>query len=323
LKKKSGQTSNSQSLAQVIRSLMEPDELDFLYSRIIEVATDLFGRRSCAVVTWRNGSFWVDAAYPARGTLHFPLPIGDDLSSIPLEGEYHYAEAHLPEMNETRFLFFPIAHRKDMTTWAAGWFCIDQTIADDWSLLEEANILVAVVREAVRKIAKIERIKELTIIDEVTGLYNTRHLFSLLEQAISQGERYLTEFSLIFFDLDRFKLINDTYGHVVGSRLLREVGQVVIQHLRKSDTAFRYGGDEFVVFLPYTSKEKARIVVERLWNGLRRHLFDIDGISVQVTASYGVSGFPDDARSAKEIIAKADEAMYRVKKRSRDGFEVA
>jgi len=311
------------SIATVVRRLIEADELDFLYSRVIELSADLFTEHPCAVVTRRDGSFWVDVAYPARKTLHFPLPISRDLSHLPFDGVCHRVDDPLPEMGDSRFLFFPIGHRDDTAVWGDGWYCIEQAVADDAELLEEVTLFVTVIREAVRKIAKIERIKEMTIIDEVSGLFNTRHLFSLLDQAISQGVRYLTGFSLIFFDLDRFKLVNDTHGHLVGSRILREVGQLVVQHLRKADVAFRYGGDEFVVFLPYTSKEHARVVVERLWESLRRHQFEVDGIPIRITASYGVAGFPEDGRTAKEIIAKADEMMYRVKRQSRDGFEVA
>ncbi len=322
-KKKKEAAIDSPSLASVVRRLLEADELDFLYSRVVEISAEIFAGYSCAVVTRRDGTFWVNVAYPARKTLHFPLAVSADLSAIPLRGECHRSDITLPEMGDSRFLFFPIGYADETTVWSEGWYCIEETIAEDADLQEEATVFVSVVNEAIRKIAKLERIKELTIIDEVTGLYNTRHLFSLLEQSINQGVRYLTEFSLIFFDLDHFKQVNDTYGHITGSRLLREVGRLVIQHLRRADVAFRYGGDEFVVFLPHTSKEHARIVVERLWESLRNHPFEGGGATIRITASFGVSGFPEDGRSAKEIIAKADETMYRVKRRSRDGYEVA
>ncbi len=312
------------SLASVVRRLLEADEFDLLYSRAVELSADLFTEFPCALVARRDGLFGVQVAYPARKTLHFPLPIAEDLAHIPQGDLFHRFDMTLPEMGETRFLFFPIGYEEDETkkVWSEGWFCIDDRAADDTDILEEATLFVLVLREAIRKIAKIERIKELTIIDEVTGLYNTRHLLSLLEQAVVQGTRYLTEFSIIFFDLDHFKRVNDTYGHLVGTRLLREVGHLTVQHLRRADAAFRYGGDEFVVFLPHTPKTHARIVVERLWESLRRHSFEVDGITIQITASFGVSGFPDDGRTPKEIIAIADERMYAVKRRSRDGYEV-
>ncbi len=322
-KMRNGRAIDAPPLATVVRRILESDEFDFLYSRTIELSADLFTEYPCAVVTRREERFWVNVAYPARKTLHFPLPVIGDLSAVPLEGSYQAVEARFPEMDDQRFLFFPIVFRDQDRVWADGWFCIAAGVADDPELLEEVSLFVDIVREAVHKIAKIERIKELTIVDEVTGLYNTRHLFNLLDQAVEQAGRYFTEFSLIFFDLDRFKLVNDTHGHLVGSRLLREVGQFVLQYLRKADVAFRYGGDEFVIYLPYTSKVNARHVVERLYENLRTHEFRVDDIPLKVAASYGWAGFPEDGRSVRDIIEKADEAMYRVKKRSRDAFEMA
>ncbi len=311
------------SLATVVRRILESDEFDFLYSRLIELSADLFTEHPCAVVTRREERFWVNVAYPARKTLHFPLPVLGDLSAVPMEGLYRGGGETLPEMGDQGFLFFPLAFREEGRVWADGWFCIAAEVEGDPELFGEVSLFVEIAREAVRKIAKLEHIKELTIIDEVTGLYNTRHLFNLLDQAVQQAGRYFTEFSLIFFDLDHFKQVNDTHGHLVGSRLLREVGQFILHYLRKADVAFRYGGDEFVIYLPYTPKQSAKIVVERLWENLRRHEFVIDGIPLQVKASYGLAGFPEDGRAVKEIIEKADEAMYRVKKRSRDAFDLA
>ena len=320
---KNARATDTPSLATVLQRILESDEFDFLYSRVIELSADLFTEYPCAVVTRREERFWVNVAYPARKTLHFPLPVHDDLSGIAQEGPYQVADIALPEMGDQRFLFFPIVFRDNERVWADGWFCLAAEVRDDAELMTEVLLFVEIVRAAIRKIAKIERIKELTIVDEVTGLYNTRHLFNLLDQAVDQAGRYFTEFSLIFFDLDRFKLVNDTHGHMVGSRLLREVGQFVLPFLRKADVAFRYGGDEFVIYLPYTSKVNARHVVERLYENLRKHEFVVDGIPLKVAASYGWAGFPEDGRAVKDIIEKADEAMYRVKKRSRDAFEMA
>lgn len=307
----------------VIRRLLEADEFDFLFSRAIEIAADLFTDHSSAIVTRRDDRYWVQVAYPARKTLHFPIAIPGDLSFIPMEGACHRTDIALPEMSTDRFFFFPVGYQDDQKVWGEAWLCLSTSLENDPLLAVQADLFADIVREAVRKIAKIERIKQLTIIDEVTGLYNTRHLFSLLDQAIQQAGRYFSEFSLIFFDLDHFKLVNDSHGHIVGSRLLREIGQVMLQHLRKADVAFRYGGDEFVVFLPYTPKQNAQVVVERLWENIRKHDFVIDGASFRIAASYGWAGFPEDGRTAKEVIAKADEAMYRAKRRSRDSFEMA
>ena len=103
----------------------------------------------------------------------------------------------------------------------------------------------------------VEKIQELTITDDCTGLYNARHLYKTLDTEVYRSSRFGYEFSVLFIDLDHFKAVNDTYGHLIGSKLLAEIGYLVKAQLRLIDFAFRYGGDEFVVLLPQTSKDQA------------------------------------------------------------------
>jgi diguanylate cyclase (GGDEF)-like protein len=132
------------------------------------------------------------------------------------------------------------------------------------------------------------------------------------------------DLSLVFFDLDKFKNVNDTYGHLVGSRLLSEVGRIVQKTIRKIDKAARYGGDEFVILLPQTDKSGACTLAVKLQEALRDNLFKTDsGNPLTVTASFGVASFPDDAMSSSELINSADEAMYHVKASGRNGVYVA
>ena len=100
----------------------------------------------------------------------------------------------------------------------------------------------------------VEKIQELTITDDCTGLYNARHLYKTLETEVYRSSRFGYEFSVLFIDLDHFKSVNDTHGHLIGSKLLAEIGYLVKAQLRLIDFAFRYGGDEFVVLLPQTEK---------------------------------------------------------------------
>src|SRR5512142_1741748 len=110
----------------------------------------------------------------------------------------------------------------------------------------------------------VERIQELTITDDCTGLSNARHLYKTLESEVYRSARFGYEFTVLFIDLDHFKQVNDTHGHLVGSKLLAEVGNAIKENLRLIDSAFRYGGDEFVVLLPQTGKDHALIVAKRL-----------------------------------------------------------
>jgi diguanylate cyclase (GGDEF)-like protein len=170
----------------------------------------------------------------------------------------------------------------------------------------------------------VQRIHELTITDDCTALYNARHLNFVLEAEIYRSSRYGYEFSVIFIDLDHFKLVNDTHGHLVGSRLLWMIGDVIKSNLRMIDYAFRYGGDEFVVLLPQTSKLNALLVVRRIKELLSSKIFFVEeGLNVKVTASFGVASFPADGRTRKEILRMADEAMYLVKNSTRNGIALA
>ncbi|MBV8205205.1 MAG: sensor domain-containing diguanylate cyclase [Acidobacteria bacterium] len=176
---------------------------------------------------------------------------------------------------------------------------------------------------AIDNARSVERIQELTVTDDCTGLFNARHLYKTLDAEVYRSSRFGYEFSVIFLDLDRFKLVNDTHGHLVGSKLLHEVGQVIKQNLRLIDFAFRYGGDEFVVLLPQTSKQQATIACRRLLDVIRGYQFlHQEGLDLAVRASCGVATFPGDASTAHEIIRQADEMMYVVKNTSRDNIAV-
>ena len=117
---------------------------------------------------------------------------------------------------------------------------------------------------AIENARAVSRIQELSITDDCTGLYNARHLFTVLSEEVHRSERFGYEFSLLFLDLDHFKRVNDQYGHLIGSKLLGQVGQSLRENLRLVDAAFRYGGDEFAILLPQTSKDAALFVARRL-----------------------------------------------------------
>jgi len=168
------------------------------------------------------------------------------------------------------------------------------------------------------------RIQELTITDDVTGLYNSRHLHQIIKNEIARYERYHSPFSIIFFDLDFFKRINDSYGHLVGSTTLSKVGEVIAETIRKVDLAARYGGDEFVIVLPETNKQQAHRAAERLRNAINAEVFFVEeGFNIKVTASFGVATFGEDAGSKDDLLRAVDEAMYRVKETSKDAIALA
>jgi len=177
---------------------------------------------------------------------------------------------------------------------------------------------------AIENARSVEKIQELTITDDCTSLYNARHMDFILETEIYRSQRYNYEFSLVFIDLDHFKQVNDTRGHLVGSRLLAEIGNALKSHCRLIDFAFRYGGDEFVILLPQTSKENALNVARRLHKLIREtQWLDQAGLTVRVTPSVGVASYPVDSRTKEGLLHLADEAMYLVKNTNRDSVAAA
>jgi diguanylate cyclase (GGDEF)-like protein len=177
---------------------------------------------------------------------------------------------------------------------------------------------------AIENARAVEKIQELTITDDCTGLYNARHLYKTLETEVYRSSRFGYEFTVLFIDLDHFKQVNDTNGHLVGSKLLAEIGYLIKAQLRLIDYAFRYGGDEFVVLLPQTGKDSALVVAKRLRDSLRTSMFCKDeGLNLNVRASMGVATYPHDAKTPHDIIRQADEMMYLVKNTSRDNIGIA
>jgi len=191
----------------------------------------------------------------------------------------------------------------------------------DLKLLEALADFAAIALENARHV---KRIHELTITDDCTSLYNARHMTFILDTEIYRSKRYNYEFSLVFIDLDHFKQVNDTHGHLVGSRLLGEIGEALKTHCRLIDFAFRYGGDEFVILLPQTLKDNALNVARRLHRLVRDTVWlEKEGLNIHVTASIGVAAYPQDSRTKEGVMHLADEAMYLVKNTNRDSVAAA
>ena len=177
---------------------------------------------------------------------------------------------------------------------------------------------------AIENARSVEKIQELTITDDCTGLFNARHLYKTLETEVYRSARFGYEFSVVFIDLDHFKQVNDTHGHLIGSKLLAEIGYLIKAQLRLIDFAFRYGGDEFVVLLPQTGKDSALVVARRLRDSLRASCFcKEEGLNLNVRASMGLATYPHDAKTPHDIIRQADEMMYMVKNSTRDNIGIA
>lgn len=162
------------------------------------------------------------------------------------------------------------------------------------------------------------RIEQLTLVDDHTSLYNTRFLHACMEQEIARARRYGRVLSVVFIDLDRLKVVNDTHGHFAGSALLREVGRRLRTAVRETDKPVRYGGDEFVVIMPETTKSGAEQFAERVRQLIKQPVLLEGGLNLTMAASFGVASMPEDATDAKTLLQSADRAMYEAKRAGRD-----
>ena len=158
----------------------------------------------------------------------------------------------------------------------------------------------------------------LSTVDSLTGLFNRTFFFAALEREIARCARSGRGFCLLMMDLDELKSINDRLGHFHGDRVLRGVGEVIAVGVRKIDTAARYGGDEFVVLLPETDPTGAFILAEKIRLGVGALPIELPGAGTRPSLSIGVVSFPDDGRSADELIISADGAMYASKRAGKD-----
>ena len=161
--------------------------------------------------------------------------------------------------------------------------------------------------------------RHMSLTDGLTGLYNRRHFDSTIEREFSRSKRYGGDLSLAIIDIDFFKKINDTYGHLCGDYVLKEVAYLILDNFRKTDLVFRYGGEEFVVILTETNLESAKIPMERLRQKIENYPFTYSGNKVKVTVSAGVSC--NCIESTDEFLDNADKALYKAKETGRNRVE--
>lgn len=167
-------------------------------------------------------------------------------------------------------------------------------------------------------------VQQLVYVDDATGLYNTRYLNYILDREISQSQISQKSFAVLFIDADRFKSVNDTHGHLIGTRLLNELGNHLKRYVREKDTVFRYGGDEFVAVLSPCDLNTAKTVAERIRQSVEKKAFlKNEGLAIHFTISIGVALFPDHAKTKKDIIEAADQAMYCAKKTTRNRVSIS
>ncbi|MBW2499216.1 MAG: sensor domain-containing diguanylate cyclase [Deltaproteobacteria bacterium] len=189
----------------------------------------------------------------------------------------------------------------------------------DAAELETARVVAQRAGSALSTAERYHHAKERAFIDDVTGVYNARYLLATADNEIQRAARYGNPLSVLFLDLDRFKTVNDRYGHLVGSETLRSLSRLLGECVRQVDTLARYGGDEFTILLVDTPHETALRIAERIRRAVEEHVFEIGREAhLRLTISIGVGTCPEHGGVREELLDSADKAMYRAKSEGRN-----
>ncbi len=160
--------------------------------------------------------------------------------------------------------------------------------------------------------------RHMSVTDALTGLFNRRHFESTIDREFMRAKRYSSDLSIAVFDIDYFKKINDTYGHLCGDYVLKEIAYIALETFRKTDIIFRYGGEEFVVILTETPIDKAVIPLERFRKTIEDYPFFYDNNNIKVTVSIGVETLNPDIFTSSDLLENADKALYHAKEDGRN-----
>jgi diguanylate cyclase (GGDEF)-like protein len=328
----------------VARTLTSTLELDQVLGTIMNKMADFFGpeRWSLMMVDeYSNDLYYAIAVGENEHTLKgLRVPLGEGVAGwvaatgnalvvpdVALDPHWRNFTSHHPELNIQSIACLPV--RANNRTLG-----VIQLLNSKLDLMSEFSIsflriLCDYAAIAIQNARSMKLIQELTITDDCTGLFNARHLYSLLDEQVQiaggiESAQPRMQFSLLFVDLDRFKSVNDTHGHLIGSHLLAEVGGVLKRCIGPENAAFRYGGDEFVVLLPGMGKDAAMATTVELCQRLRSARFlESKGLALSVSGSFGLATFPEDGNSVHAILRSADKMMYEVKNSTRDNIAVA
>ncbi len=196
---------------------------------------------------------------------------------------------------------------------------LDEIQANIENIIQSFDIPDANKTDVIKKINFMyKQTKHISLTDALTGLYNRRYFETSFEREFSRARRYANDLSFAIIDIDFFKKINDTYGHSCGDYVLKEVAYLISNNFRITDMFFRYGGEEFVVILPETTKENAFIPMERLRKAFENSVYRFMGNELKITISVGISELSNDINSPLELFDLADKALYRAKENGRN-----
>ncbi len=197
------------------------------------------------------------------------------------------------------------------TQWKASWIFE--------SILYVRQVVARNLMEALRFV----RARELAFVDDLTGLFNQRYLSTALDREISLSRRQRHPFAVLFLDIDHFKDVNDKFGHIIGSKILGQLGHLLRTSIRGNDVGIRYGGDEYLLVLIGADSQNGHCAAERIRHLIAQKDFIIDGRTYNITTSIGLAAFPEHAETRESLVHLADQAMYQSKSTGRNRIYIA
>lgn len=226
----------------------------------------------------------------------------------------------IPCLKKEGIVFFGVIPLRGYDS-LCGFLCLGNRIERtfDFDIASMMSLVGNQVSLILEKVKLFEETKRLSITDALTGLFNAHYFYQSLDKEIERAKRYKESFSLIIFDIDDFKEVNDNYGHQTGDEVLKEFSKILLQLTRKTDIVARYGGEEFVIVLPNTHKDVAYSLAERIMKEVCETVFRCNDNMLRITVSGGIAGFPEDGSNSKDLLYSADMALYEAKKRGKKG----
>ena len=321
------------SLAELSHRLSRTLELSEILDAVVAAGTALTGQKTMAVTLGFDSeppalARAVGAFDPRR--LRAPTPLEGTLVGLALRERQPHSIPNLfgrerktpalgpgldpPGMRS--LLIQPLPFRGD----AQGALCFFAPKPEAFSrgTIAATDMLADLAAVAIDNALLYRGMEEKALRDGLTGLYNHRWFQQRLREELERAERLRTRVAMVLCDIDRFKRVNDAYGHPVGDEVLRGVARTLAEAVRKTDSAARYGGEEFALVLVGTDAKGAKELAERIRREVARLVFQGGGREFKVTISLGIAVYPDDTRGRAELIAKADQALYRAKEKGRN-----
>ncbi len=302
------------TLARIVSSSLEPQEV---LSRSVDAMREHLGYRQVVVIL-AEGDRLVPVAWSGTHDKPPELAVREgSASNLLSEGSKVEGTTFVPTVRGTWKVRCPIVvDGRFLGVLYVETPRVRRLRREDVEVVESIAVQL---RVALRNALRYAEVQDQALRDGLTGLLNHTALYERLQEEVTRARHARQPLSLIFIDLDDFKTINDTYGHLEGDRLLRAFANLLRQHVRSSDIAARYGGDEFAVVLPGLGAEEAVRVAERIRTTFRaRPLIWIGPMPISITVSLGVASFPDHGEDPLGLLRRADEALYQAKRTGKD-----